>query len=121
MSTMPIALSVATAYHEAWTSNDLDQAGTYVATDVVWEAPGRRVEGIDAWRPFLAGFVPSVTGAKMIAAFGDDHVAVLPYSLSTAAVEDAPTMEYFTVEDGKIAHVILLFDRLSFAPPPAAG
>ena len=43
-STSP-ALDVALAYHEAWTSHDLEKAMSYIADDIVCDAPAGRLEG----------------------------------------------------------------------------
>lgn len=115
------ALDVAMAYYQSWTSGDLDRAMTYVADDVVCEAPSGQVVGAEAYREFLAGFVPTVTGSKLIAAFGDDQTAVMIYDVHTRLVEHAPTGECFTVRDGKIVHSWLIFDRVPFAAARQQG
>ena len=108
------ALSVAMTYYHAWTSKDLDRAMTYVADDIVCDAPSGRVEGAEAFRQFLAPFAQMVTGADLLAAFGDDQTAVVMYNPHTAVVQDAPSAERFTVRDGKIVHDLLVFDRTPF-------
>ncbi|MGH3234144.1 MAG: nuclear transport factor 2 family protein, partial [Streptosporangiaceae bacterium] len=87
----PMALATALAYHQAWTSKDIDRAMGHVADEIVCEAPGRRVAGAAAYRQFLAGFAQQLTGVEVIASFGDDRTAVLMYYPRTAAVTDAPT------------------------------
>ena len=84
------ALSVAMDYYHAWTSKDLDRAMTYVAPDIVCDAPSGRVEGVEAFRQFLAPFAQMVTGADLLAAFGDDQTAVVMYTPHTTLVQDAP-------------------------------
>ena len=37
------ALRTALAYHHAWTSHDLDQAMSYIADDIVCDAPAGRL------------------------------------------------------------------------------
>ena len=113
----PPALAAALAYHQAWTSKDLDQAMTYIADDVTCDAPGTRIAGAELYRGFLGQFMTQLTGVETIAAFGDDTTAVLVYYPHTAQVSDAPTAECFTVTDGKITRSVLVFDRPSFAPP----
>src|SRR5215475_1577107 len=66
------ALRTALAYYHAWTSHDLDKAMSYIADDIVCDAPAGRLEGAAAYRGFMGPFVQIVTGAEMIAAFGDD-------------------------------------------------
>ncbi len=113
----PTALATALAYHQAWTSKDIDQAMKLVADQIVCEAPGRHVAGAAAYRQFLAGFAGQLTGVEMIASFGDSQTAVLMYYPRTATVTDAPTAEFFAVSAGKITRTVLVFDRPSFAPP----
>jgi limonene-1,2-epoxide hydrolase len=108
------ALSVATAYYHAWTGNDVDRAMTYVADDVVCEAPLGRIEGVEGLRQFMAPFAQMLTSSDLIAAFGDDETAVLLYNPHTTLVEDAPSAECFTVRDGRIVHSLLIFDRTPF-------
>jgi hypothetical protein len=64
------ALDVALAYHQAWTNHDLDEAMTYVADEIVCDAPAGRLVGA-AYREFMGPFVRILTGSKLIAAFGD--------------------------------------------------
>ena len=111
------ALATALAYHQAWTSQNLDQAMTFTAADVTCDAPGAQISGAQQYRDFLGGFMVQLTGVQTVAAFGDDTIAVLFYYPHTATVSDAPVAECFTVADGKITRSVLVFDRPSFAPP----
>jgi hypothetical protein len=108
------ALPVVLAYYHAWTGKDVDRAMTYVADDVVCEAPTGRIEGVEGLRQFMAPFAQMLTSSDIIAAFGDDETAVLMYNPHTTMVEDAPSAERFTVRDGKIVHSLLVFDRTPF-------
>ncbi len=111
------ALATALAYHQAWTSQNLDQAMTYIADDITCDVPGGRISGAQQYRGFLGGVMTQLTGVRTVAAFGDDTSAVLFYYPHTAAVSDAPAAECFTVTAGKITRSVLVFDRPSFAPP----
>lgn len=111
------ALETVLDYHRSWTSGDLDRAMTMVADDFVCHAPGEELTGKDAYRDYLAGFVPSLTGVTDVASFADgDHVALFYYP-QTAVTRTAVAAEYFTVHDGIITESVLVFDRLSYAPP----
>ena len=110
------ALATALAYHQAWTSQNLDQAMAYIASDITCDAPGARICGAQPYRDFLGRFMTKLTGMQTAAAFGDDTTAVLFNYPHTAATSDAPTAECFTVADGKITRSVLVFDRPSFAP-----
>jgi hypothetical protein len=108
------ALHIALAYHEAWTNRDLDRAMSYIAEDIVCDAPAGRIEGAEAYRAFMAPFVQILRGATMIAAFGDDETALVMYDTTTVPVPSAPGAECVTVKDGKIAYSRFLFDRAPF-------
>jgi hypothetical protein len=115
------ALAVAVAYHRAWTAKDLDKAMEYIAEGVVLESPGARLEGIERYRAFLGGFLPNVLGYDLLAALGDERTAVLVYRLRTALVEGSlPTVECFSVADGKIVQNVLVFDRTPYEAARAA-
>jgi hypothetical protein len=116
------ALRTAMACFEAWTSHDLDTAMTYIADDVVCDAPAGRLEGAAAYRGFMAPFVQILTGATLIAAFGDGSTATIVYDTSTVPVPSAPAAECVTVTDGKITYSRFIFDRAPFeAARRAAG
>lgn len=104
-------------YHRAWTGGDVDGAMTFVADDVVCRAPGADLVGKDAYRAFIAGFAPTLTGLVDIASFADGDRVALFYYPQTAATSTAPAAECFTVRDGRIVESVLIFDRLSYGPP----
>jgi len=116
------ALDIALAYYRAWTSHDLDQAMSYVADEIVCDAPAGRLQGAPAYRGFMTPFVQMLTGSTLIAAFGDDTTAVVMYDTETVPVKSAPGAECVTVTDGKITYSRFIFDRLPFeAARQAAG
>jgi hypothetical protein len=108
------ALDVALAYHRAWTGGDLDAAMTYVADDVVCDAPAGRLTGAAAYRAFMAPFVGMLKSADLIGAFGDDERAVVVYDTTTTLVDSGPAAECVTVQDGRITYSRFIFDRLPF-------
>ena len=108
------ALDVALAYYRAWTSKDLEQAMTYIAEDIVCDAPAGRLEGAEAYRAFMGPFVQILRNARIIAAFGDDETALVMYDTETVPVKSAPGAECVTVRNGKIAYSRFLFDRAPF-------
>jgi hypothetical protein len=108
------ALDTALAYHRAWTSHDFDQAMTYIAEDIVCDAPPGRIEGAAAFRAFMGPFSQILTASTVIAAFGDDRTALLMYDTETIPVENAPASECLTVRDGTITHLRIVFYRAPF-------
>jgi hypothetical protein len=108
------ALQTALAYYQAWTSHDLDTAMSYIADDIVCDAPAGRLEGAEAYRGFMGPFVQILTGSTMIAAFGDDETAMVMYDIDTVPVKSAPGAECVTVKDSKITYSRFVFDRAPF-------
>jgi hypothetical protein len=108
------ALRTALAYFQAWTGHDLDKAMSYIADDIICDAPAGRLEGAEAYRAFMGPFVQILTSATMIAAFGDDHTALVMYDTQTVPVKSAPAAECVTVTDGKITYSRFVFDRAPF-------
>ncbi len=115
--TQMTAYDVVKHYHEAWTTGDIETAMSYVADNIICRAPGVDLEGKPAYRGFIAGFAPKLVGIGEVAEFVDGERVALFYYPQTAATSTAPCAELFTVRDGKIAASILIFDRLSYAPP----
>jgi ketosteroid isomerase-like protein len=112
--TTSAALDVALAYFHAWTGHDLDKAMSYIADDIVCDAPAGRLEGAAAYRDFMGPFVQILTGSELVAAFGDSEKAVVVYDTETVPVKSAPGAECLTVKDGKIIRSLFIFDRAPF-------
>ncbi len=108
------ALRTALAYYQAWTSHDVDKAMSYIADDIVCDAPAGRLEGAAAYRAFMGPFVQILTGSKLIAGFGDDTTALIMYDTETVPVKSAPGAECVTVTDSKITYSRFIFDRAPF-------
>ena len=113
-------MTVIQRYHRAWTSGDIDSAMDLVADDITCRAPGINLTGKDQYREFIGGFAPALTGLVDIASFAEGERVALFYYPQTAATSTAPAAECFTVENGLITDSVLIFDRLSFAPPEAS-
>jgi hypothetical protein len=92
----------------------MDLAMSYIADDIVREAPVGRLEGAQAYRGFMEPFTQILQEAKMLAGFGDEHTALVMYDTRTLPVPSAPGAECVTVANGKITHSRLLFDRAPF-------
>lgn len=108
------AVQVALNYFQAWTGKDMDKAMTYVAEDIVCDAPAGRIEGAAAYRAFLEPFSQILTSATMLAAFGDENTALFMYDTSSLPVADAPGAELVTIADGRITRSRFIFDRAPF-------
>lgn len=108
------AVETALAYHQAWTSGDFELAMTYIAADIVCEAPAGRLDGAEAFGGFMGPFAQILISSWLLAAFGDDEIAVVTYDTDTdtVPVKDAPGADCVTVADGKIRHMRIIFDLL---------
>lgn len=115
------ALETALAYYEAWTSSNLERAMSYIAEDVVCDAPAGRLEGSEAYRGFMGPFVEILVEARLIAAFGDEETALVMYDTKTLPVESAPGAECVTVRDSKIVYSRFIFDRAPFQAARASA
>jgi hypothetical protein len=115
------ALRTALAYFQAWTGKDLDVAMSYIADDIVCDAPAGRIEGVAAYRQFMGPFTEILLDANLIAAFGDEQTAVVVYDTTTVPVPSAPAAECVTVENGKIVYSRFIFDRAPFDAARAAA
>jgi hypothetical protein len=77
------ALQTALAYYEAWRSRDHSTAMNVVADNVVAETPFGRLEGGAALHESETEFANILTGATLIASFGDEDTALLLYNTHT--------------------------------------
>ncbi len=108
------ALRTALDYYQAWTNHDFDRAMTFIADDIVCQAPAGRIDGAEAFRAFMEPFSQIVTRSELVAAFGDDHTAVLMYNTDTVPVADAPGAERLEVDGATITRIRIIFDRAPF-------
>jgi len=111
-TTTDSAQKIADDFVRAWTGRDVEKALSLMADDVVCEAPSGRIEGVDGYREFLERFVATITSATVIDVLGDDTHAAAVYSTDTQFLSDFRGIDHLTVENGKITHVICVFDRL---------
>lgn len=106
--TTPAAL--ARAFTEAWTHHDVEAAAGYLTVDVTFDSPTSHSDGKDAYIQGLSAFAPAVTGAKILAAFGDDTQALIMYEVTTSPFGTLTCAELLTFREGKIAADVLTFD-----------
>jgi SnoaL-like domain len=111
------ALQVASAFLDAWTAGDFEQAGRHLADGFVFDGP---VAHYRSAREFLAGsraFIEKITPAwTKVSAFGDDQEALLLYDLHLRTGAAMRIADRYTVGEGKIQTETILWDthRSSF-------
>lgn len=109
MSNETKALSVARAYHRAWTSKQFDEAANYLADGLRIEVP------INSY-PTKASFAEAVhrtcemtSKVEMLAEFGNDGDALLLYDM-TLPFGQMRVAEHFTVSGEKITRIRQIHD-----------
>ena len=88
----------------------MERALSYLADDIVCEAPIGRLTGIDAYRRFMTPFVSGLVSGELIDVLGDDEHAATAYVVETPFAKDYRGMEYVTVANGKITEILSVFD-----------
>jgi ketosteroid isomerase-like protein len=114
---MTDARTTVDAYHRAWTGGDVEAALDLLDEDARCTAPGTAAMTKEQWRSYLAGFAPRLTAAPGVARMTDEDRVALWYLPQTATTTTALAAELFTVRDGRITEIRLVFDRLSYGPP----
>ena len=109
------AEKIATEYVRAWLAGDIEKALSFIADDVVCEAPGGVIKGLAGYRQFLEPFATALISGQLIDVLGDGDRATAVYTVETPFAKDFRGMEYVTVEDSTIVRVISVFDRLPMA------
>ncbi|MFJ9587796.1 nuclear transport factor 2 family protein [Streptomyces acidicola] len=109
-ATLRPAQKVADEFARAWLGRDVEKALGFLADDVVCEAPNGRFEGVARYREFLEPFASSLISGTVIDVLGDDTHAAAVYTTETPFAKDFHGIDYITVKDGKITHVISVFD-----------
>lgn len=107
-------LKIALAYYEAWKNRDHATAMKVVADNVTSETPFGLIEGGAALHQSETEFAGMLTGATLVASFGDEKSAILMYYTHTHPVPSVLSAKYFTVENGKITAIKALFDKSAF-------
>ena len=70
--------------------------------------------GAEQYRPVLREYLQILKGSELLAIAGDESSSLVYYNNFTSLVDVAPTVEYHTVQDGKITYIRIIFDRLPF-------
>lgn len=112
MSDHSTPAAVARAFTQAWTSHDMDTAGSYLTDDIVFDGPLGHVNGKQTYLEGLRGLTQAlgVTGARVVAAFGDETQALIMYELITGNFGALTCAKLLTFRDSKIQSDRLTFD-----------
>ena len=102
--------AVATAYIEAVGRHDFSHVATLLHPDVKFESPARHLTGATEYVTALRKLAPIITRneIKSVIAEGNDVCVVYDFITDTS-VGAVPSVEWLTVEDGRIRNVRLVF------------
>ena len=112
---MAEAAAVADDFFDAWTDKDFERARSLLHDDVSFRGPIDTFGDADSYIASLKQLSGIVTGAEKQKVFIDGDDVCVIYDLKTAPVPSSPTCEWYTVRDGKIASVLVVFDARPFA------
>jgi len=111
MTEPPLALSLATAFLDAWTANDLERAGSYLAEDFSFAGPIAHYSSAEEFLHGSQRFLDTINpGWNKIAAFGDRREALLLYDLVLRSGATLRIADHYTVDHGKLQTEAILWD-----------
>jgi hypothetical protein len=90
------AQKIANEYARAWLGGDVEKALSFIADDVVCEAPNGQIKGLEGYRQFLEPFATALISGELIDVLGDDDHAATVYAVETPFAKDFRGMEYLT-------------------------
>jgi hypothetical protein len=105
------AKQVVANYHNAWTSGDMKAARAYLADDLDFQGSIEAYNRADDFISSLAMFQKMLQGINLIQSFFSESGAALLYDCNTMSPAGViRTAEFFTVTNGKIKSIRLVFD-----------
>lgn len=103
-----------TAYFDAWRARDAEALRTILADDVTFVGPLGGCDGIEANVEALRGFLQIVTGVEIHRMVADGNDVMTAYDLHTSVAAPTRTVNWSTVENGRLRHVRAFFDPRAF-------
>lgn len=98
-------------YHTAWTSGDMDAARVYLADDLDFQGSIDTFTRADNFIAALTMFQLMLNKVDLLQSFFSDSGAALLYDCDTMSPAGVlRTAEFFTVLNGKITSIHLVFD-----------
>jgi ketosteroid isomerase-like protein len=109
-------------YHKAWTTGDMAQARRCLADDLDFRGSIEAFGKADDFVASLRQFQGMLRGVTLMRSYFDKTGAALLYDCDTATPAGViRTAEFFTVRNGKIAEIRLVFDATKLRELMAAG
>jgi ketosteroid isomerase-like protein len=105
----PKPLTVARAYHQAWSTRDLENVGRYLADDLVVEVPINTYAGKTDFLDAVQRTAQRTSKVRLLAELGGVDEAMLLYDM-TLPIGELRVAEHFTISGGKILKVRQIHD-----------
>lgn len=102
-------LSVAKAYHRAWSTRDFANIGRYLADDLQVEVPINSYAGKSDFLEAVQRTAEQTSRVDLLAEFADGDQAMLLYDM-TLPIGQLRVAEHFTISDGEIHRVRQIHD-----------
>ena len=99
------ALTVALAYHRAWTGGDFDEASRYLAEGLETDVPINTYRSKAEWLQAVQGTGQATSSVRLLAEFGTRDEALLLYDMRLDPIGDLRVAEHFVVADGRIVKI----------------
>jgi hypothetical protein len=98
-------------YHNAWTTGDFATARRCLADNLDFKGSIDTFQKADDFLDALKGFKGMVRGVRLLKSYFDQNGGSLLYDCDTATPAGAiRTSEFFSVDNGKITEIRLVFD-----------
>ena len=105
------AKQVVTNYHNAWTNGDMEKARSYLADDLDFQGSIDTFRKADDFIVALTMFQKMIRKVDIIRSFFAESGSALLYDCDTVSPAGMiRTAEFFTVTNGKIKSIRLVFD-----------
>jgi SnoaL-like domain/Activator of Hsp90 ATPase homolog 1-like protein len=104
------ALSIARAYHDAWTRGDFERATALLADELAVEVPINEYPTKESFAAAVAGFGSMARRVELLSELGEGHQAMLLYDMEVEGLGHLRVAEHFTVRDGSIARIRQIHD-----------
>jgi len=104
------ALTVARAYHRAWSGGDFDEASGYLAEGLETDVPINTYRSKAEWLQAVQGTGQATSSVRLLAEFGTRDEALLLYDMRLDPIGDLRVAEHFMVADGRIVKIRQVHD-----------
>jgi ketosteroid isomerase-like protein len=115
------ALTIARAYHDAWTSMRFDEATALLADGLEVEVPINDYPTTESFAEALRRFGAMTRSVELLSAMSAGNEAMLLYDMEVEGLGIMRVVEHFTVRGGRIARIRQIHDTAVLRAAGFAG